>query len=180
MYIGLVRHFKVDCTAQAFMTSDDFEKWVERYDISEVIENKFETQNIKWDKCFSSDLPRAIRTSETIYKGEIIKTHLLREVPLAPTCKIKFKLPHRFWCIFSRIAWNFHHKSQVETKKDTQKRINEFFNSLDTESDTNILIVCHGFLMKIIERELRSRGFRGQNIPIRPIAKNGTLYLYKK
>ena len=47
MYIGLVRHFKVDCDAQAFMTSRDFEKWVIKYDISCVIENKFETQNIK-------------------------------------------------------------------------------------------------------------------------------------
>jgi hypothetical protein len=47
------------------MTSNDFEKWVIKYDISGIIENKFETQNIKWDKCFSSDLPRAIKTSET-------------------------------------------------------------------------------------------------------------------
>ncbi|MDP4146706.1 MAG: histidine phosphatase family protein [Bacillota bacterium] len=180
MYIGLVRHFKVDCDAQVFMTSNDFEKWMVKYDVSGVIENKFETQNIKWDKCFSSDLPRAIKTSETIFKGEIIKTQLLREVPLSPICKTKLKLPHRFWCIAARIAWNFHHKSQAETKKDTQKRINEFLNSLDTELDTNILIVCHGFLMTVIERELKRRGFRGQNIPKRPIAKNGTLHLYKK
>lgn len=72
MYIGLVRHFKVDWDAQAFMTSNDFEKWAIKYDDSGVIENKFETQNIKWDKCFSSDLSRAIKTSETIFKGEII------------------------------------------------------------------------------------------------------------
>jgi hypothetical protein len=34
--------------------------------------------------------------------------------------------------------------------------------------------------MKVIERELKRKGFMGQNIPNRPIAKNGTLYLYKK
>jgi len=50
MYIGLVRHFKVDCGAQVFMASNDFEKWVIKYDDSGVIENKIETQNIKWDK----------------------------------------------------------------------------------------------------------------------------------
>lgn len=68
MYIGLVRHFKVDCDAQVFMASNDFEKWVIKYDDSGVIENKFETQNVKWDKCFSSDLPRAIKTAQTILK----------------------------------------------------------------------------------------------------------------
>lgn len=129
---------------------------------------------------FSSDLPRAIKTSETIYKDEIVKSHLLREVPLSSICKTNLKLPHRFWCILARIAWNFHHKSQVETKKDTEKRIDEFLNSLDNELESNILIVCHGFFMRIVERELKRRGFVGQNIPKRPIAKNGTLHLYKK
>lgn len=180
MYIGLVRHFKVNCNAQTFMTSYDFENWVLAYDTSDVIENKFETENIKWNKCFSSDLLRAIKTSETIFEGEITKTHLLREVPLSPIYKTNLKLPHRFWCIVARIAWNFHHKSQAETRKDTQKRINEFLNSLDKELDTNILIVCHGFFMRIIERELKIRGFIGQNIPKIPIPKNGKLYLYKK
>lgn len=177
MYIGLVRHFKVNCNAKAFMTSDDFEKWVIEYDNSDIIENKFEMENIKWDKCFSSDLPRAIKTSETIFKGEIIKTQLLREVPLSPVYKTNLKLPHRFWCIVARMAWSFQHKSQAETKKDTEKRINEFLNSSDKESDTNMLIVCHGFFMKILERELKRRGFSGQNISI---PKNGKLYLYKK
>ena len=37
MYIGLVRHFKVDCDTQVFMTSDDFEQWVKQYDNSDII-----------------------------------------------------------------------------------------------------------------------------------------------
>lgn len=177
MYIGLVRHFKVDCNAQAFMTSDDFEKWVIEYDNSHIIENEFETKNIKWDKCFSSDLPRAIKTSETIFQGEILKTPLLREVPLSAIYKTKLKLPHMFWCILARMAWSFKHKSQAETKRDTESRINEFLNSLDKELDNNMLIVCHGFFMKILEKELKKRGFRGRNMYF---PKNGTLYLYKK
>lgn len=116
MNIGLVRHFKVDCNAQTFMTSDDFEKWALEYDNSDTIENKFETQNIKWDKCFSSDLPRAIKTSETIFKGAIIKTQLLREVPLSPIYKTNLKLPHSLWCIAARVAWSLKHKSQTENK----------------------------------------------------------------
>jgi len=103
----------------------------------------------------------------------------LREVPLSPIYKTNLKLPHRFWCIVARIAWSFQHKSQAETKKDTQKRINEFLHSLDKKLDSNMLIVCHAFFMIILERELKRRGFRRQNISI-SIPKNGTLYLYKK
>lgn len=103
MYIRLVRHFKVDCNTQAFMTSYDFEKWVAEYDISEIIENKFETEEITWNKCFSSDLPRAIKTSETIFKGEILKTQWLREVPLHPIFKTNLKLSHKFWCVAARM-----------------------------------------------------------------------------
>lgn len=176
MNIGLVRHFKVNCYTKIFMTSDEFNQWVKEYDNSDVIENEFELGNIKWQKCFSSDLPRAIKTSKAIFKSEIIKTPLLREVPISPICKTNLKLPYVFWCICGRAAWFFKHKSQIETKKDTQKRVNEFLNSIEDEVDSNILIVCHGFLMNTLQKELKRRGFSGQSIK-RP--KNGTLYLYK-
>ena len=122
MNIGLVRHFKVDSDTQVFMTSDDFEKWVLKYDNSDIKENKVEIEHIKWEKCFTSDLPRAMKTSETIFKGEIIKSELLREVPLSPIFKTNIKLPYVFWCITGRLAWNFQHKSQIEAKKDTKRR----------------------------------------------------------
>lgn len=77
MNIGLVRHFKVNCYAKMFMTSDAFKQWVQQYDISDIIENKLELGNIKWHKCFSSDLSRATETSKSIFAGEIIKTGLL-------------------------------------------------------------------------------------------------------
>ena len=177
MNIGLVRHFKVNCNAKRFMTSDDFKQWVKQYDNSDIIENKFEIGNIQWHKCFSSDLSRATETSKLIFKGEIIKTQLLREVPLAPIFNTKIKLPHIFWCISGRIAWFFQHKSQIENKRDTQRRVSGFLDSIKNESNNNILIVCHGFFMNTLQKELKSRGFTGQNIK-RP--KNGTLYLYKE
>jgi Fructose-2,6-bisphosphatase len=177
MNIGLVRHFKVNCYTKMFMTSDDFNEWVKQYDNSDVIENKFEIGNIKWHKCFSSDLSRAIKTSKAIFTSKIIKTPLLREVPISSIYKTNLKLPYVFWCISGRVAWLFYHKSQIEAKKDTQRRVNEFLDSIENEADNNILIVCHGFFMHTLQKELKRRGFSGQNIK-RP--KNGTLYLYKK
>ncbi|MBU3214006.1 phosphoglycerate mutase family protein [Clostridium estertheticum] len=177
MNIGLVRHFKVNCCTKMFMTSTDFNQWVKQYDNSDVIENKFKIGDIKWDKCFSSDLSRAIKTSQSIFKGEIIKTQLLREVPIAPIFNTNIKIPYIFWCISGRFAWLFQCKSQTENKKDTQKRVNEFLDSIKDESSNNILIVCHGFFMNTLQKELKSRGVTGRTIRT---PKNGTLYLYKK
>jgi broad specificity phosphatase PhoE len=177
MNIGLVRHFKVNCYTNMFMTSSDFEQWVKQYNSSDITQNKFEIGNIKWHKCFSSDLSRSIKTSKTIYTGDIIKTELLREVPISPIYKTNLKLPYVFWCMSGRFAWLFHHKSQIETKKDTQRRAKEFLDSLENESNHNILVVCHGFFMRALQKELKRKGFKGQNVK-RP--KNGTLYLYEK
>ena len=175
MYIGLVRHFKVNCYNKMFMTSGDFEQWVKQYDNSDIIRDKFDIGEIKWHKCFSSDLFRAIKTSETIFSDGIIITQLLREVPLSPICKTNIKLPYAFWCMSARVAWFFQHKSQIETKNDTQRRVNEFLDIIENDSNNNILIVSHGFLMHIMQKELIKRNFSGQNIK-RP--KNGTLYVY--
>lgn len=104
MNIGLVRHFKVNCATKMFMTSYDFEEWVRQYDNSDIIENEIDSGNIKWQKCFSSDLYRAVRTAETIFEGEILKTNLLREVCISPIFKSNIKLPYIFWCISGRVS----------------------------------------------------------------------------
>lgn len=177
MNIGLVRHYKVSCYTKMFMTSNDFKHWLNQYDLSDIIENKFEHGNVIWHKCYSSDLSRATKTSKSIFTGEIIETQLLREVPIAPIFNTNIKIPYIFWCISARIAWLFQHKSQIENKKDTQKRANEFLDSIKIESNNNILIVCHGFFMNTLQKELKSRGFIGKNIKH---PKNGLLYLYEK
>lgn len=36
MIIGLVRHFKVNCSRVNFMASSDFEEWVMQYDSADI------------------------------------------------------------------------------------------------------------------------------------------------
>jgi broad specificity phosphatase PhoE len=176
MVIGLVRHFKVNCDTRFFMSANEFEEWVRRYDNSDVLEKKHNPVNITWDECYSSDLRRAIITSRTLFSGEITESPLLREVPLSPVFKTKLKLPYIFWCIMGRSAWFFQHKSQKEVRKDTQRRVRKFLDDIDDKSCPNILIVCHGFLMNTMQKELKRRGYNGQHIK-RP--KNGEIYLYE-
>lgn len=177
MKIGLIRHFKVNNIQPKFMASKDFIEWVTSYDNADVIQNEINISNIEWNKCYSSNLSRAIKTAEVIYKGEIIKTEQLREVPIAPIFKTNIKLPHIFWSLCGRAAWLFSHKSQIEGKKETEKRIKDFFDNIGDEDDVNILIVCHAFFMYSFQKELLKRGFKG-NIIKKP--RNGTMYLFER
>ena len=177
MKIGLIRHFKVNNLPAKFMNSKDFIDWVDLYDNADVILNEIDIKTLEWNKCYTSDLPRAIKTVEAIFKGEIIKTSELREVPLYPIFNTNFKLPHILWSICGRIAWLFSHKSQSEGKAQTEKRVKAFLDSIDDNEDINILIVSHGFLMNTFQKELTIRGFQGNRIKS---ARNGVLYMFEK
>ena len=180
MKIGLIRHFKVNYHKKLFMTSRQFKEWEENYNTSEVIKNDVELMGIKWDKCYSSTLIRAITTAEYVYKDEIVQNDLIRETIIDPIFKTNWKLPYWFWAIGGRLAWYFNHKSQEETKIITRDKAKKFVDILfdETKSDDkeNILIVTHGFFMYSLQRELKKRGFTGKLITS---PKNGVLYLYE-
>lgn len=177
MRLGVIRHFRVDCEAKSLMNSEEFREWAERYDLSEVFPKKIDLQGINWQKCFSSDLPRAIITARAAYEEEIETTPDLREVPLSPVFRTKLSLPYPFWTISARIAWFFNHASQEEGRRDTRARIQHFFSELEKCEKENILIVCHRFFIHSLQREIRRRGFRGERIGL---AKNGELYFFEK
>lgn len=181
MRIGLIRHFKVNCHKNLFMTSEEFKHWEESYNESDVTRNNVGLMNINWDKCYSSTLIRALKTANDVYNGDIEKNDLIRETIIDPIFKSKLKLPYWFWAVSGRLAWYFNHSSQEENKNITQKKAKEFVDMLEIkakkEKSENILIVTHGFFMFTLQKELKRRGFVGKLVST---PKNGTLYLYKR
>lgn len=178
MRIGLVRHFKVNHEKPfSYMTSRQFEEWVRHYDQAEIFHMDKKGEEIDWDVCISSDLPRAVHTAEKIASCSIVESPLLREVPLAPFIKTERKLPFTIWNLAGRLAWMFSHPSQVESRKDTIKRANEFLASLEKEEKKNILVVSHGFFLYVVAKELEKKGYAG---PRKRRFKNGELYIYEK
>ena len=177
MKIGIVRHFKVDCNARKMMNSDDFEEYITSYDNALVIENKINLGDSKWNKCYCSDLKRAIMTARSIYDKEIEITDLLREVKMYPVKKSQLKIPSFIWGISSRIAWNLNHASQLETATYTRERAKEFLSKLDLNSDENILVVSHGFFLVTLIKKMKLLGFKGY-IPRK--MKNGYLYILER
>lgn len=177
MRIGLLRHFEVHCPHKRIMTSKEFQAWSNAYNYSSVIKKPVDLGSIKWDICYSSDLPRAITTANEVYRGNIIIDKLLREVENAPFIHNEhLPLPFEVWHICGRLAWFFQSKSQPETIRDTRQRINQFLNKMDNSKE-NILIVFHGFMLYNFQKELKRRGFSGQ--AVRHV-KNGILYEYQK
>ena len=180
MKIGLIRHFKVNYHKKSFMTSKEFKEWEDSYNKSDVIKKDVELMGIKWDKCYSSTLIRALTTARHIYKEKITENDLIRETIIDPIFKSRIRLPYWFWAVSGRLAWYFNHKSQQESRNITRNKAKHFVDLLLeetlSEGSENILIVTHGFFMFSLQKELYKRGFKGKLIYS---PKNGILYLYR-
>ncbi len=174
MKLGLVRHFKVKTNENTFLSPKEFAEAMTNYDIAPVIENGLEINSDEWDICYCSTLPRAITTAEKIYDKEIIKTNLLVEVPISPFTQKNIKLPVTFWHIGARIAWYKKYKSQIENKDATKERTYKFYNLIKDSGYENILIVSHGYFLRMFYEEIKKKGFRGE---IDMNIQNGKLYV---
>ncbi|SDE01329.1 histidine phosphatase family protein [Sporomusa acidovorans] len=177
MKIGLVRHFEVNCPHEFLMNAAKFREWVNQYDCSPTKPIALPAGTDNWDKCYCSDLPRAVETAQHIYQGEIIKTGLLREVPIAPVIETNLKLPYPFWLAAGRLAWYCSHQSQPETMRQTKWRIQRFIAGILEAGNSDILIVTHGFLMIYIQQELLNKGFTGGRIRK---ARHGKIQVFTK
>lgn len=105
MRIGLIRHFEVECPHKWMMSAKEFSEWVNLYDGSPIKIMDLIIEQGTWGKCYCSDLSRTIETAQHIYRGDITKSELIREVPISPVFNSKIKLPYIFWLLAGRVAW---------------------------------------------------------------------------
>ncbi len=175
MKIGIVRHFKVQYKKQKYMNAEEFIQYITAYDTAGIIKNKVDINTKDWDKCYCSDMPRAIQTAQAIYKGKIIKSKLLREIDMKPWKMLKVRISAQIWGLMARLAWYMGDKSQSESRRETRRRITTFLDALEPEE--NVLIVSHGFFLITFVQELKRRGFRGE-VPTK--IENGKLYILEK
>lgn len=177
MKLGLVRHFKVITEENMLLSPNEFRQAMEKYDRAPVRGNGLEIDSSAWDICYSSTLPRAVTTAESIFSGKIITTDLLIEVPIAPFTRTNIKLPSFIWHIGSRLAWYKSHKSQRENIHGTKDRIKKFYEKIQSSGYRKILIVSHGYFLRMFYDEMKKLGFEGEvdlNI------QNGKLYIIEK
>lgn len=178
MKIGLVRHFKVITPKiNKRLNSSEFNSVMNNYDSSPIKPNDIQINQSDWDVCYASTLLRADETAKSIFGGEIISTDMLIEVPLTSFMRTNLFLPNILWHVGGRIAWFFSSATQRENISETKMRIHDFMQLLENSGKKNILIVSHGFFMKVFAHQLKKKGFIG-TIDFTP--KNGKLYLFEK
>ena len=175
--IGLVRHYKVkqEYPTGTPINADELNEWFRTYDEAEIEEGYTDLQGIEWDECFTSDLPRAVKTAEIIYKGPICKMAELQEVP-PPRFTMRVKLPFFAWAILIRSSMFFNSQTREEIRQ-AKSRINEVLDHAISQEKENVLIVSHAALMMFMRKELIKRGFKG---PMFKHAENGKLYIFEK
>ncbi len=175
MKIGLVRHFKVKHAypSRMFVGHEELTKWFGHYDLADIEHQVVDLCGVTWDKCYSSPMPRALKTAESIFNGDIIKVDELQELNTLPLLNKRLKLPLILWAIIIR---NKSLSSNLVTDEFTHK-LKAFVDALLTEENKNLLICSHGFVMMFLYKELIKRGFKGDkfNTPV-----NGRIYLFEK
>lgn len=178
MKIGLIRHFEViGGMPVGWMTSGQLRQWLREYGVAGVTPREVDLGGIKWERCFSSDSPRAVNTARALYSGPIIETATLREPDIRPFSTGSLRLPYSGWKWLFMLAWFTSHRSQLEAKRAFFTNVRRFLNELLPQSEGNTLIVSHAGIMMFLRREFLRLGFKG---PKFKVADNGRLYIFEK
>lgn len=177
MKIGLVRHFKVNIDrAGRRMSPGQFDEWFDAYNAADIFPGETDLSGMHWDRCYASDLNRAIKTAQTIYHGEITVDPNLREIRPYAAFKRNFRLPVMWWLILARASLILRGRSQLESMRDFKTRLNGMIDKAE-KACGDTLMVAHGAVLLFMQRELRRRGYKGPHY-LQP--KHGMLYLFEK
>ena len=175
MKIGLVRHFRVNhpFPDKALVSKSEVIQWFEEYDRTENIQYKnVDLKGIMWKRCYSSTMIRSVETANHIYIGEIVKISELRELDILHRLPDKIKLPFIIWGLIVRVK-SFSLNNDIIKFKNG---IIIFLDKIIANNESNVLIVSHWFVMRIIRKELKKRGFIGENFKSNEYA---TLYVFE-
>lgn len=163
MNIELVRHFEVDHRWKKYKNSREVELACEGYNTA-GIKNTFPIKN-SYKRVYISGFIRTKLTSDYLDKREIIiKDERLNELTLNPFIQTEKRLHSMVWILVWKFSWYFNLPLAKETKRDTQTRIKEFLDSIETEGE-NITIVGHALMFGVLVKELLRRGYKGKVKP---------------
>jgi broad specificity phosphatase PhoE len=156
MEILLYRHAEPVVSNEEVINGRRFPLWVQRYNESGIIADDI---NIEKEKVvYTSDLRRSIETGKR-FGEKIIQNSLFREAEFPLINFPAIRLKAKYWMFFSRSLWLLGAKIKCESFKEARERARQIvdqFESLLVENQ-RIVVVSHGFIIRLIKRELLRR-----------------------
>ncbi|MDP2335277.1 MAG: histidine phosphatase family protein [Bacteroidota bacterium] len=174
MKIILIRHFEVNYRWKMFYNSVGYEMACKEYDQSGVVQSGIRI-NTEF-RIITSTMIRSIETARLIFGKEPDSSDdSICEVPIKPFITTMI-FPKIIWDVMGRIQWRLGVKKQPETYLESIRRVNEFIDKLVLQ-DQNCIVVCHGWIIKLMIKHLKLVGFSG---PTPFFVKNGVPYEFQK
>lgn len=136
-------------------------------------------ENIKFDAVYASPLKRAIQTasiiSNTDEKDILIDSRIIEvdfgKYELCPFSKLGLKMT-LYWILPEL----FKAPDTVETTKSMILRSESFLKELESKDYENVLIVCHGGIIRTLRGYLEDKR---NGLKWRPKPKNAQIYVYQ-
>ena len=156
-----MRHFKVQYHWKPSYTSDEYASADAEYDNADVIDQQIHLSK-EYTMIFVSTLRRTQQTLYYLFGNVPFKqTNLLDEVRLAPFMYSRIRLPLLMWLIMGRIQWFLNIKRQPEARTDTIRRAEDFIKTIKALNG-NVLIIGHGFFLRVLASKIIGMGFVGK------------------
>lgn len=158
MEITLIRHAKVKYGYKPFYRHFEFDKACKEYDNSPVIVDMGYKCHCVADTVYVSGLQRTHDTAELILSNkELIEDNIFNEVPIKSFAPLPFPIPAALWFFVGRLLWALGLR-QPETRGETKIRARKAADILEKEYRP-VVLVGHGVFMRVLVKELISRGY---------------------
>ena len=173
MEISLVRHGESRLLENHKITFAEFNKWVEKYNVTGVFEQstypeltieKVETANF----VVTSDLERSIVTANLLNPNvKILSDSVFREAELPANLTIipKVKLKPTSWAVLLRLLWLSGYSNKCESLSQAKLRAKKATQQLISYANdhNSIVLVGHGYFNILIAKELKRMGWKGKS-----------------
>ena len=135
--------------------------------------------NIKFDAVYSSPLSRAVQTAEII--GDVKRDEIITDERIIEANFGQYELMGYYSTGFKMMAyWSFPEifpaPAGVETIAEMRERTASFLKELETKDYENVLVACHGGIIRPIRGYLEGRK---NGIIWRPRPKNCEIFVYE-
>jgi alpha-ribazole phosphatase/probable phosphoglycerate mutase len=135
--------------------------------------------DIKFDAVYSSPLTRAVQTAEIV--GNVSRDEIITDERVIEACFGKYELMNYYSTGLPMMAyWSFPEifkaPEGVETIKEMIDRTTSFLKELEQKDYENVLVACHGGIIRPIRGYLENRK---NGIIWRPRPKNCEIFVYE-